>query len=217
MIMKKTIWIFREERSGSTALTNLIASRLGILNYFMDPNFIPPPASNDATALFDTHYFPYLENMSDYDNPLLIRCTRKNRVEQYLSQLMVRWMKKTVYRTIPDDELLLNFRTDTKTKFEQLFFKVVPTVITKRDLITVHTMFSEKQKLWEKHAKLYPNCTVYYEDLCEGIDIPLLGLTDCKLTDELVVQKLPDYKERIFLNYDMIVSWTQELIDKDSG
>jgi hypothetical protein len=215
--MKQTIWIFRKERSGSTALTNLISSRLGIPNHFMDPNFISPAASNDATTLFDTHHFTYLENMSEYDNPLLIRCTRKNRVDQYLSQLMVRWMKKTVYRTIPNEALLLNFRTDTTTKFEELFFKVVPTVITKRDVAIVHTMFYEKRKLWEKHAKLYPNCTVYYEDLCEGIDIPLLGLTGCKLTDDLLVQKLPDYKERIFLNYDMIVGWAQELIDRDSG
>ncbi len=109
------------------------------------------------------------------------------------------------------------FTTILSSKLNRPIHFIDPNIITKRDLTIVHRMYVENQKLWDEYSKLYPSCTIYYEDLCEGIDIPLLELTDCKLSNNLEIKKLPDYKQRVFLNYDMLVKWTQELLDEDFG
>ena len=215
--MKNTIWIFREERSGSSAFVGMLQHKLNMPTYFVDYEEDLDQTTLDHNTMLNTHHFPFLKDMHKHHDPLLIRTTRKNRTEQYLSELMVRWMMKTVYREVNTTDAIFNFQSDITNTFEQLFSKVEPTIIPKSELSSVHQMFSEKQKLWKKYANQYPNCTVYYEDLCEGIAIPLLGLTDCKLTSDLEIKKLPEYKQRVFLNYDMLVRWSQELIDEDFG
>ena len=190
----------------------LLSDRLNRPRYFVEAEIATShPLSNQSDCLFSTHNFSYLADMNCYEDPLLIRCTRRNRVDQYLSELMILWMGETVHKHLSGSERVYNIHPDTPHTFTDEFGLVEPTVITKNQLLNVHRMYMNSQRLWEEHSGAYRNITLYYEDLCEGVDIPELGLTNCILSDTRVV-KLPDYKQRVFLNYDMIIKWTKELL-----
>lgn len=211
-----TLWLFREMRSGSTAFTDLIALKLKRPYKFIElksGSTIKHPLPDPETNIYHTHEFSLLREMPHYDNPTLIRCTRRNRVDQYLSALMMRWLGKTVYQRTEYDNRIFNVRAETKENDEKIFTTAEPAMIARRELYHVHQMYTESNRLWNEYAHLYNNYTVYYEDLCEGIDIPLLGLTDFKLTNDLQIKKIPDYKRRVFLNYDMLVGWIEEMIE----
>jgi len=213
--MKNVIWVFREERSGSTAFLNLLVKRLRLPVYHVSSDEALPVIQDKA--IFTTHDFPLLKDLSIHDEPVLIRCTRKNKAEQYLSDLMRWWMGETVDKALNMYDREYTLREEGYAELIERFEKVEPTVITKSRLAWIHKKYADKRHFWNTYANNYPNCTVYYEDLCEGIDLPMFGLTDFKLTNDLVVKKLPDYKRRVFLNHDMLVKWTQELVEKDFG
>ena len=84
-------------------------------------------------------------------------------------------------------------------------------MITKKE---VYEYLDENQSWkndWNQYASNYRNYTIFYEDLCEkGVDIPDLGVYSFSITDGATTRKLPDYKERLILNHEMVRNWIAE-------
>lgn len=210
-----TIWVFREQRTGGTAFVDLLCKQLGKRNYFAHPEEVGSHISDQNELIINTHSFEFLDYLGDYENPTLIRCARRNKTEQFLSILMLHWMGATVYRHTDVRNRGYNIQPDTPSDFINLFNSVPPAIITKREVLAVARLSKLCDDKWNAIAPRYNGVTVYYEDLCEGVDIPLLGLTNVKLTPELDVKPLPtDYKKNVFLNYDMLVKWANEISEE---
>lgn len=217
-----TIWIIREPRSGSTCFTEHVATRLGFNHCFLDSmvtgalaqrypelGFNPTAAISKINkfsqnnTVFSTHFFNMLQIIDRFEDPIVIRCTRRNTLEQFLSYCLI---KSTNYKFTSINP------TERKTNQEQ-FDKLLDShlLIPKKDVTEYMLAKSRDEAIWNEFAPKFKNFTVYYEDLCEnGVDIPLLNMYNCKIDENGYTQKLPDYKTKVFLNYDMIQKWISE-------
>lgn len=214
-----TIWIIRETRSGSTWFTHHIINSLGYNHCFVDRQFAGSSPDNtilefdeasvlaklnkfDASnTVYSTHFFTMLHIMDNFEDPIIIRCSRRNKVEQFLSHCLA---SSTNYE-------FTNIITDAdRTRFAELMNSEL--IIPKKDLQEYMRISARNEKLWNELASKYKNFTVYYEDLCEtGVDIPLLNLYNCKIEKgNGFTEKLPDYKTKVIFNYDMILNWINE-------
>jgi hypothetical protein len=216
------IWIFREPRSGSTWFSNYVVTTMNRTHCFIDRSsvgfaqytdnleFAIEPFLNTVykydpnNTVFTTHFFSALATMDRFDDPIVIRCARKNKTEQFMSHCLA---QSTRYQ-------FTNITTDEhQEKNKQLFDWITqnPMLIPKKDLVEYMRISARNDDLWNRHASKFRNFTVYYEDLCEtGVDIPPLNLYNCKI-EEGLTQKLPEYKSRVFLNYDMIQRWANDI------
>jgi hypothetical protein len=213
-ISNRIVWIFREPRSGSTTAASIIAKSLKREWYFIDQEFKEPEIfhlteipkfyqkEGDTNKLFHTHYFPALHSMKNYDDPILIRLSRKDVFQQCLSRIACDLMNWKFTNIRPDSYQL----PDNKDIFEE-FCK------SKIEVRREHVDFFIRRRiqqntLWQSIASRYENQTIYYEDLTKNVDIPVLGLYDICLNGETV--KLPDYKKEVFTNYDTVNEWVSE-------
>ena len=81
------IWIFREQRSGSTAFTNLVANQLNRIDKFVGryPEDIETVKniSDPENYVFSTHSYNFIEIMNSFNKPVvLIRCARQDKIER---------------------------------------------------------------------------------------------------------------------------------------
>ena len=128
------VWIFREHRSGSTAFAESVAKHLNRTHLFVSLHQRDEvlAISNPQDYVFSTHVFNFLEIMKSYsDEIVLIRCTRKNKVEQWISYLLGWWMN----RNVPQNKRFWNMKRDDTlnvnlTTFEQL----QPALIIKKEV-----------------------------------------------------------------------------------
>ena len=156
------------------------------------------------STVFSTHFFTGMELLDRFDNPIIIRCIRRNKAEQFLSHWLVK-MSGYQFTNLTHDE---NYE-----KHRELFEKTTQqqTVVPKKAVDDYMRLRLRNEMLWDQYATKYENFTVYYEDLCEnGVDIPSINLYNCKITNEGITSKLPDYKTKVFLNRDMIQNWINE-------
>jgi hypothetical protein len=75
-------------------------------------------------------------------------------------------------------------------------------------------MLKTMNKLWDENAKRFSNFTIYYEDLNEGIEIPDF---DIELGFDMYpdyMNKIPEYKSKVFANYEQITVWYKEFENK---
>lgn len=214
-----TIWIIREPRSGSTWFTHHVVNHLGFDHCFVDRNVVglPSDGSNlefDSEAvlneinkfsptntIFSTHFFTMMRMMDRFEDPIIIRCARRNTLDQFLSHSLA---KSTNYK-------FTNITTDEQQEVFDNLVESSRLLIPKKDLAEYVRIKRRNETIWDEFAPKFKNFTVYYEDLCEiGVDIPLLNMYNCKIEDNGFTQKLPDYKTKVFLNYDMIQKWISE-------
>ena len=217
------IWIFREPRTGGTWFSDHVAKNLGFTQCFIDGTRAGPPPPNSElgfdsesffkevhkfpleSTVFNTHFFTALLLMDRFENPILIRCARRNKTEQFMSHWLTKMTDYRFTNIIPGD--------DSHQRSVELFEKVTqqPTVVPKKDVETYMRVRLRNEMLWDQYATKYQNFTVYYEDLCEnGVDIPFINLYNCKITSEGLTEKLPEYKSKVFLNRDMIQKWIED-------
>ena len=215
------IWIFREPRSGSTWFSNHVTTSLRRTHCFLDRNRLGFSMEHELSfsqenfrntinqhdidnTVFTTHFFSALTLMNEFDNPILIRCARKDKAEQFMSHMLVKY-SPTHFTNITNDENL----NKTKESFQEL--SKIETVVPKKEVDDYMRMVSSWNTLWDQYASTHQNYTIYYEDLCNfGIDIPEIGLYNCKIDSSGLTSQLPDYKTKVFLNYDMIQKWINE-------
>lgn len=201
---KRIIWMFREPRSGSTTAMQVILKKLNRRYNFItfdNNDYINIPEfqqqENDHEVILDTHFFPALLSMKNYDNPFLIRISRKDTVEQCLSFIacqLMNWEFFNLKVTGKDDNRHV-FEEFTKNKIE-----------IKKDMVDFFARHRMRQNsYWEKIAPNHDHQVIYYEDMNEAVDIPKLGLYNLELLTETI--KLPDYKKELFTNYDSVKEW----------
>lgn len=211
------IWIFREQRSGSTALTGLISERLNrtdrFVQYSEDNIESVKNISNPEDYIFSTHDYNFIEIMDSYDQPItLIRCARKDRVERCISYLIAKYKTLMKHQSKFDPWNLL--RSENPSEYRNFLAGIEPTVFTKKEIYNYLDCCIERDRYWNLYASSYQNYTVFYEDLCTevGVDVPALGLTSLSIIngDARTVKQPADYKRQICLNYDMVVRWINE-------
>jgi LPS sulfotransferase NodH len=208
------VWIFREQRSGSTALTSLIANRLNRIDKFVRyPEDIDMVKNipNPEDYVFSTHFYNFIEMMDSYDKPvMLIRCARKDKIERCISYLIAKYKAKQIINDINPWNII---RKEGMSDHETFMSNIEPTVFSKKEIYNYLQYCTEMNQYWESYAASYQNCTVFYEDLCTdiGVDLPMLGLTSLSITtDDTLTIKMPSYKEQICINYDMVSRWISE-------
>lgn len=213
------IWIFREPRTGGTWFSDHVASSLGFKQCFIsgtvagidsDLGFDSDYFLNEVkrhpleSTVFNTHFFTGLKLLDHFENPILIRCIRRDKTEQFLSHWLIKMAGYQFTNLIHDE----NYE-----KYKELFEKATQQqiIVPKKYVDEYMQVRISNERLWEQYATKYENFTVYYEDLCEnGVDIPSINLYNCKITSEGITSKLPEYKTKVFLNRDMIQNWIDE-------
>ena len=198
-VVDRQIWIFREPRSGSTGLTKSLARLLSKEFLFVESK---EELVYDTIVMNNTHNFDLLYQVKAEHNPILLRCTRKNRLEQFLSARTL-----ALTRTHMD---LFNIQDDTKAEDLDKFNKFI-----KENTETVSEIdvfkFAERKKneglVWKQVSSKFDNHTFYYEDLTDPIDIPILGLYNIDINLNNHTRKLPDYKKDFYTNYDEVKRW----------
>lgn len=202
-IENRIVWLFREPRSGSTSSAGVIARKLNRKLFWIDslPEYyrkIPifSQKENDHEFIFDTHFFPGLTSMKNYTDPILIRISRRDVVEQCLSFLaceLMDWKFFNMTHSLSDSRNI--FEEFTKTKVELKKDRV--------DFFARHRM--KQNKYWDEVGTNYEHQVIYYEDMDKPVDIPILGLYNLNMLTETI--KLPDYKKDVFTNYDQVKEW----------
>lgn len=219
-----TIWIIREPRSGSTWLTHHVAKQLGLLHFFIDRTVVgASPAESELglefdsevllkevnkfpkdSTIFSTHFFTMLRIMDKFEDPIIIRCARRNKLEQFLSDYLAKTTNYSFTNITTDEQ-----QQTTREIFEQL--TETRLLVPKKDLVEYLRIKKRNEVLWDTYATKFKNFTVYYEDLCEnGVDIAPINLYNCRVEENGHTEKLPEYKTKVFLNYDMIQNWIKD-------
>jgi hypothetical protein len=71
--------------------------------------------------------------------------------------------------------------------------------------------FAERKKrldqLWDSVSSKFENHTFYYEDVSDTIDIPILNLYNVEINRDKFTKKLPNYKRKVYTNYDQVEQW----------
>jgi hypothetical protein len=208
------VWIFREQRSGSTAFASLIANRLNRIDKFVrypEDIDVVKNIPNPEDYVFSTHFYNFIEMMNSYDEPvMLIRCARKDKIERCISYLIAKYKAKQIVNNI--NPWNIN-RVTGIADHETFMNNIKPTVFSKKEIYNYLQYCTEMNQYWQNHVEPYQHCTVFYEDLCtdNGVDLPILGLTSLSLNSEdSTTIKMPSYKEQICINYDMVSRWITE-------
>jgi len=199
-----SIWIFRERRSGSTAFIDYLSLRLNRKNIFVS-NEERLKNVNLKNKIITTHNFELLENMERYDDPVIIKVTRRNAFEQFLSDFVA----YTINNNKVDKDLVYNYYKN-QTNDEKIF-DIKPRLVPKQFFDTWKNRYIHNNHLWTVHSSKFKNDTIYYEDMFNNIDISILNLTDCNILKDSTTIKLPEYKKRLILNYEEVKVWTDSI------
>jgi hypothetical protein len=211
--MNRIIWLFRETRSGSTWLAGHLCEKLNKKSVFLEAELpitcslaekikklkIRQPVKSDYESIIHTHVYELTSILDKYDNPFVLRCSRKNKFEQFLSWCAIKYSDYKFYN--------LEKNKDQTILFEEFISKKI--IITKKDYnIWRSYEFNRINKFW-KLTDPYETQVIYYEDLLEGTaNIPNLNLYNIKMNDDDFIRKLPNsYKKDMILNYNEVKTW----------
>jgi LPS sulfotransferase NodH len=202
----RIVWLFREPRSGSTWLSNYLAEKLNRqfrlvdnMSVYNRDDIVFFQKSNDENMLLNTHCFRLIHSMKNYTNPVLIRCYRKNTFEQILSLAVT---QRTHFYNIHDDIGRVTFENDIQ-RLENIGIR-----LEKKQVENYINLRNKMTDYWNQYAKQYENYEFCYEELVQGCEIFNFG----KVSMQGYTEVLPDnYKSRVFVNYDEIKEWCNQL------
>jgi hypothetical protein len=185
------VWVFAEERSGSTCFCSALSNHLKLPFEFTEQY-----KSTDQ-SIYQTHNFALLKEIDG----VVLRTTRHNHLEQFLSYIFAErteWAVAFIHKTNG---------AKRRERFEAL--KAEQITVTKAEVHAWVKLKRERQTLWDGYKG--PKQTVVYEDLLDGVAIPALQIDQIRLSDG-GFEKLPYAKEQCFTNVDQIRMW---LINND--
>ena len=201
-LSNRIIWNFKERRSGSTWFIAALCQSINktsqtfyshVWNDSYTKEFYKnrKQSHDDHKTILNGHDFCALEYINNYTNPILIRNSRKNITEQFVSNYITRLTK---IHNIKGSEI------DNFPKFD-------PVTIHLDDVNFFIARKKEIEKLWDTYASQYENETVYYEDLLEGWESTIFPVK-LKMTDKdnELTKKLPYNKTELIINYNEIDS-----------
>ena len=198
----RIIWVIREPRCGSSSAVGVMSDRLHRVNYFVESH-VNGALTNlhqqegDAGKILHTHHFSALRSINNYDNPILIRLTRKNSADQFLSEMACKLMDWKF------TNMLVGATGDTDNRHVFEDFTKTKVTITQTQMNAWINHRTVCNALWDSVSSKYERQVLYYEDYTNEIDIPILGLYNVNLTAQTL--ELPDYKRTVFINYDAVV------------
>ena len=213
--MNRIIWLFRETRSGGTWLASYLSSKLNRTPIFLEEG-LPTNLSlfekikrigertqidSDYNSILHTHIYELIKMLDRYDNPIVLRCSRKNKFDQFLSWCSVKHSDYSFYN------LQKNLDTTQNNLYQNFISKQIQ--VTRQDYIQWQSYeLNRIDKFW-KLANSFENYTIYYEDMVKGTaGIPCLNLYNIKMNDEGLILKLPDsYKKDKIINYNEVREW----------
>lgn len=215
--MKKIIWLFREPRSGSTWITRKLSELTGREHIFIERSMTHltmdrrleefghrTQSDQDYNSILSTHHFTFLEYMKNYTAPVLIRTARKNVTEQFISHFLAeltQWRHPNLH---PEG----NVSAITNSFAEVGTGHIVP----RQKVENYLRQKREWNRLWNQYAPAYEHCTVYYEDMTEQFDLPLIDLEGLQMKEVDTTMPMPYNKREIIRNYDQIDRWIKELL-----
>jgi len=202
--------LFRERRSGSTWLRIYLSQLLRKQGYHID-DYIPDSYKYDRltewfkdrkqdkldrTRILNTHFFEGLSSLDNYVNPIIIKTSRKNKLDQLISAYMGKVNNLALQQYAPKLHIPNNKRV----------LNMEPCTIPHDAILD----FIKNQKyidmLWNQYAQNYNSEVVYYEDLQQPHTIKVLNVHLDPMTKyhENLPKKLPYDKKEIVLNYDEV-------------
>jgi len=208
-ITTRDIWIYREARSGGTGFSKFMATKLNRQFFCIDDKQYR--IDNDTVLwedipsnqlMLNTHFPKTLADLHLYNNPFVFRCIRRNLCEQFLSLQLKEFVGSGFH----------NFEKFTDSPNTMGFYKFIATnkvTIAKSVVQEYMDIQKENQALWEKYTVGYQTYTMFYEDFDAPFSIPELNLHNVQV--ESHTSKLPDYKKRVFTNYDEVEAWIAEM------
>ena len=234
--MHNLIWLFREARTGSGwALQSLSSSLnktvvhydlvLGNRNVKEETYFelynqknllstekrfeelIKQETVFDTDRIYSSHFMFLLSKLNN-QNTYVLRTTRRNKIDQCVSLLYLKYYPRIMKQYFVDESKNLNLNYFNHTINN-------PVEVSKKDVIDCLSLMKTHDDLWKKYSGNFKNYTIVYEDCEQGINIPNLD-AQLKFSNFTgFTKKIPEYKTKVFTNYDMIVSWCEEFIDKN--
>ena len=213
--MNRIIWLFRESRSGSTWLTSHLIKTLNKKSLFLDDGLDNSMSlhkkidllkhreqqDSDYDYILHTHIHELTSILPKYNNPIVLRCSRKNKFEQFLSWCSIKYSHYSFFN------LQKNQSIEQNELYEQFISKKI--TITKADYLGWHRYEVDRvNRCWEL-AKPFENQIIYYEDMIDGTaSIPSLNLHNIKMNDDNLILRLPEsYKKEMILNYNEVKEW----------
>lgn len=214
--MKNVIWLFKEQRSGSSVFAEKICHLLQLNYVFVEndyqnlsrPNRVSKilartESESDKNSLLHTHLFEGIVNLYKYTNPIVFRCSRRNKFDQFLSWLAVKSSGWKFFHLSQGDVFNQN------KIFDSLLERKIQ--VQRSDFNEFMHIQSINDRFWNFATK-YPNQIVYYEDMVAGnIDIPLLNLYNIKFDSNVFIKNPESYKKNMFINYEEVKVWFDQV------
>ncbi len=202
------VWVFREMRSGGTGFASSLSGFLAKKFHFVEETL--DNAIFSSSVLNNAHNFSLIPEVVKKVNPLLIRCTRRNKVEQFLSKEAI-----LLSAEIMPEKALVNVQEHTTKEQIEGFNELAEKhqkIITEAEVIGFAKRCLKRDHLWKEYASLVENETVYYEDLLHPITIPIVDLYKVRFLNGPITatQKMPEYKHKLFPNYDQVTKWMKK-------
>ena len=210
-----TVWVFSEERSGSSWLSDEISRRLNlpcldvmkvlssdllVCKGYNSINSKHITASIRNNAVFHCHFFHLLKK--DIDG-IILRTTRRMTFEQMLSYRIVYESKNKNPKFYYYPHVHVN-NTEMDYNFQQMI-TTMEIELYEDEVIEYVKLKKERNLLWDEFSK--NKQTIYYEDLYRGIDIPELNLKNIKFSDGGFSEKLKYDKRSVIKNWKQAEIW----------
>ena len=218
----KVIWMFREQRSGSSWASFVIPPKLKRAFRHLDRMVddkddtkiigqVFKKFQNEFTktdTVYSTHLFKLLPSLVDVDNLYLIRTTRRNKIEQILSLIYMNTYLHGLTHYYVDQS-----KNQQMKHFENTLLN--PVIVLKQEVLKSCQTFKRHEDLWNEYGVHHDNFVLVYEDCEQGITIDDLGIDLKWSNDDQYTYKLPEYKSKAFQNYDQIVDWCNDFLAKN--
>ena len=191
------VWLFAEERSGSTWLITTIATMLKLPFSYREQD------GERTEGVVQTHTFDYLKEA----HGVLLRTTRRDVPEHFLSWAILNRAKSAhkdwyqhpfMSRDGGRERDLQRLDVLRNDKFE----------VTRADVHEFLELKRTRNKLWD--AKDAEKQTIYYEDLFTGVDIPQLSLKNFGFHLLGGFEKIPYDKREMIANWQEATNWINE-------
>ncbi len=212
----RIIWLFKEYRSGSSWLCNYICKTLNINYLFVEGEYQHlkksdriinilnrTPVESDSKTLLHTHLFEGITSLKKYEDPIVLRCSRKDKFQQFLSWYAVKQSDWTFFHLVKDESVANHGES---AQFRKLLEKrIVVPKSAYHDFI--RSVIIPSNKYWSL-VKNLTNETIYYEDMLRGdFSIHTLGLHNISMDENFYIKNPESYKNEIFINYEEVKSW----------
>jgi hypothetical protein len=214
--MNRIVWVFREQRSGSTWFTTRLANHLSRESHFFDieTNFTKirfneqekfrekfftnrVQQKEDINKILNTHDFLACKGLQNYENPIVFRVSRKNKIEQFFSLYLANLSYSNNYGM----NIWSTKELENCPKYDNI-------IVSKKDIDFFIKVQKKNDFLWKSFANMYDTEIVYYEDLLETYTSKVIPDVSFSLknnyANETLTVKLPYNKKEIFLNYDFV-------------